>query len=101
MSKLEELLKDVVFVEKGPKVIFRWGFKVVEFQGEKVLEALTPEEYRVAFKSVKGREPTEEEVRAPRCIHAGVSCVSQGCSQVGGHCVHNTGIGFDLCDCSY
>ena len=90
MPKLSEeeardLLKDVVWVN-GPKVIFTWGCKVVVFKGEKVLEPLTPDEYRALYKAETGKDfPPNER---PQCVYSMGVCQSVKCQGV---CVLITG----------
>ena len=84
---LKTMLKDVSIVESSFKVVFPWGFKIVEFKGEKVLQPLTPEEYRAAAMEEPGKKLTPLDMagrhRCP-CKLTNTGTVTPACSEAGG-----------------
>ena len=85
----------------GAGVIFPWGAKIVELDGKKMLQPMTPEEYRHAVHEETGKMLSEEQILPPACALAEGSCVSQGCSQAGGTCHIYSGHGYFYCLCEY
>jgi hypothetical protein len=51
----EKLLREAGLESAGRDVVFPFGFKIVDFNGRKALQPLTPEEYRNAVKGKTGR----------------------------------------------
>lgn len=86
-TEFRESMRDVVTVESSFKVVFPWGFKIVELDGEKVLQPLTPEEYREAAAEEPGKALTALEIAGrPRCTckFTNTDSLSQGCTEAGG-----------------
>ena len=104
-SEFKQLMKDVTVVDSAFKVVFPWGFKIVEFEGEKVLQPLTPEEYRVVVADDPGKKLTELEIAGkPRCTckYTNVGYVFQGCTEEGGGwCSRHYNGGRWYCLCNY
>lgn len=85
----------------GAGVVFPWGVKIVEINGKKMLQPMTPKEYGQAVHEETGRNLTKEEISAPRCVYASATCIPQGCNEVDGTCsLHHDVNGF-YCLCSY
>ncbi len=101
-SEMESVLKNAGLEKAGDGVIFPWGCKIVEINGKKFLQPLTPDEYKELVESETGKILTDEEVRDPKCSYVGgASCISTGCSAVGGRCVIFRGTQGFSCVCNY
>ena len=86
-KKFKALLKEVVVAESSFKVVFPWGFRIVEFEGEKVLQPLTPDEYYAAAADDPGKTLTDLEIAGrPRCEckFTNTVSVSHSCTEAGG-----------------
>ena len=86
-SEFKQLMKNVTVVDSAFKVVFPWGFKIVELDGEKVLQSLTPEEYRIVVESDPGKKLTDLEIAGrPRCTckYTNVGYGAPGCTEAGG-----------------
>ena len=80
-------MKEVAGADSGLKVVFPWGFRIVEFEGEKVLEPLSPDEYREAAAEDPGKPLTELELTARtrcRCKFTNTDTIYYGCTEAGG-----------------
>lgn len=94
-NELQEALKGVAVVERSPKVLFRYGFRIAEHEGEKVLIPLSREEY-IAF--------AEKAVGYPLAMADDVSCWGPDqngfCHGSGCRCLHYAeGGGVWICAC--
>lgn len=77
-NALRDALADVAREPNGPKVVFPFGFKIIELDGEKVLCPMTSDEYNDCLVSdgIDARAKT-----TGGCyITTGNRCVSQGCT---------------------
>jgi hypothetical protein len=84
-----------VMVKDHPKVLFRYGFKIVEFDGEQVIEALSQEEY-IQMREKEEGHPIEIVDNTPTCAWNGNYCVAWfGCTRCS---THNDGSGW-YCTC--
>lgn len=86
-TEFKEQLKEVTVAESSFKVVFPWGFRIVEFEGEKVLQPLTPEEYRAVAANDPGKTLTDLEIAGrPRCEckFTNTASVSHRCTEAGG-----------------
>ena len=98
-EQLQEALREAGLENAAEGVVFPFGFKIVEFQGEKALQPLTPEEYKARVKRETGRTLSDEETQAGNCVYAGGRCISQGCA---GRCRGPYGDGRSwYCICEY
>lgn len=103
-AEFKKSLRAVTVVESSFKVVFPWGFKVVEFEGERVLQPLTPEEYRVAVLDDPGKMLTDLEMAGrPRCTCklTNTDSWSHGCTEAGGGWCSNhyrNGMWYRLCN---
>lgn len=83
--------------DAGKGVVFPWGVKIVDFNGKKALQGMTPAEYKEAVLRDTGRTLTDAEITAGTCVYADAVCYSQGCP---GSCsMHYQGGWY--CICSY
>jgi len=100
VEEMKNALREAGLENAGVGVIFPWGAKIVEVDGKKTLQPMTPEEYRRAVEEETGKMLTDEQVQTPRCAYATGGCVSQGCRQAGGRCslYHGSGGFYCLCD---
>ncbi len=87
-NDLLQNLKDVEKVSDSYKIISPWGFRIVDFDGKKVLRPNTPEEYRRIVEAETAKRLSEDEVLRPLCTADGNFCVSTGCKGKPGHCEH-------------
>lgn len=70
-------LSEVAKAQDGFKVIFPYGFKIVQFRGENVLQPLTPEEYKEALILEFGEDEADREFGFTNCYGDG----SGGCAR--------------------
>ena len=82
-EELEQALMSVARENNAPKVLFPYGFKIIESNGEKVLCPLTPEEYRNIMKRDHGKILTDRELLNSGCGVKGGFCDPYACS---GYC---------------
>ncbi len=102
--EFKQLMKKVTVTESSFKVVFPWGFRVVEFGGGKVLQPLTPEEYILAAAEDPGKKLTDLEIAGrPRCEckFTNTVPVSHKCTEAGGgwcsyHC--SEGRWYSICN---
>lgn len=73
-------LKGVKYIGRSPKIIMPWGFRIVEFQGEKVLRPLTPEEFR----KETGKEPGYDCVMTNNIVCEKQDCTKRVCKMNNG-----------------
>jgi hypothetical protein len=96
----EELLKalhDAGLEKAAEGVVFPWGFKIIDFDGKKAMQPLTPDEFKEAVLKETGKTLTEEELMDGSCVYLGEGrCHSQGCD---GACNLFTTGGFFYCRC--
>ena len=91
-ERMQEALKEVAKDENGYKVVFPWGMKIVELDGEKVLQPMSPKEYAAIVKKNHNIELTEEELEDLDRAHCSYSpsapggCNSYGCTSSGRRC---------------
>jgi hypothetical protein len=74
-AELQEALKGVA-KKSDPEAIYPWGIKIVDFKGKKVIEPLTPDEYRQIYKAETGKEFTGSR---PDCYYASGMCYNVSC----------------------
>ena len=100
-TEMRNALKDAGLENAGAGVVFPWGVRIVEVDGRKMLQPMTPAEFAEAVRKDTGKELTEAEVMSPSCVYTTANCVSQGCAQVGGSCSMHYGGGGWYCLCNY
>jgi len=100
-EEMHDILREAGLEGAGDGVIFPWGAKIVELDGKKLLQPMTPDEYARAVEEETGRVLTPEELLTPRCSYASSGCVSQGCRQAGGFCSMHHNINGMYCLCNY
>ena len=85
-------------LENGaPKVVFPYGYQIVEIQGEWVIQPNTPDEYVDIIKEMTGEDRTAEQVLSERnCLTLVASCASQGCA---GNCIRRFNGHYVVCHC--
>lgn len=83
---MNELLADVVRTDNHPKVVFKYGFRIEEIDGEKVLVAMTPDEFTAMIK----RRPENADIGDQLLDGCGIyatTCLATNCDpRQGKHC---------------
>ena len=80
-------LQQVCVEASAFKVVFPWGFRIVDYGAEKVLQPLTPEEYRAAAAQEPGKILTDLEMAGRprcRCKFTNTAALSPVCTEAGG-----------------
>jgi hypothetical protein len=99
-QEVQRALAKVARDKDAPKVIFPHGFRIVDFEGEKVLRPLTPDEYKEVVSRETGKAPSAQEMLDPPCTMTNVRCVSTGCEAQRGRCeMHFNPRGGYVCLC--
>lgn len=100
-DELKKTLQEAGLENAAPGVVFPWGFKIVELEGEKLLQPLTPDEYAEVVKAETGRSLSKADIARPRCQYVNFKCISQGCNQAKGRCGMHNQYGSWYCLCDY
>lgn len=92
LDELKIALGDVVKDQNAPRVIFPYGFKIVEFKGEKVICLMTPEEHKENL-ALEGIDTNKDDNMLMRCIFSSenFNCEWNECE---GDCVMILGSGW-------
>lgn len=101
VDELAAALREAGLEGAGRDVVFPWGVKIVELEGKKALQPMSPEEYRELVKDETGRDLSDAEVFEPSCVYGPGRCISQGCKERNGYCEIYGDSGRWLCVCNY
>lgn len=86
---IDALLDIVVRVGNSPKIVSPYGFRVIEWNGERVLTPLSADEYgdimTAAGKCIDSRK-FRPDPRGWCCVATNLGCESAGSAETGGHC---------------
>ncbi len=101
VEEVKAFLREAGLENAGTGVFFPWGVKIVEIEGKKLLQPLTPEEYRRAVENDTGKK-LPDELAPPTCGYStSTGCFSAGCTSASGRCrliLGRTGIIYCVCD---
>ena len=96
-ARFKEIVAGATQYNGQPKVLFRWGFKLVDFNGEKLVEALTKEEY-IAMRERDEGHPVDIDVDGPHCYTSSIySCLTYGGCTSCEYVEPTTGAGYCVC----
>jgi hypothetical protein len=82
LENFTKALRDAGLEAIAQKVRFPWGFKIVDEGGQKILQGLTPKEYKGFVESHTNRKVSDAELLDPRCFGTSPGCASIGCPGV-------------------
>jgi hypothetical protein len=96
IDQMTNAFNSVTKVKEHPKVFFRYGFKIVDIAGEKMIEGLSREEY------IKLREADEKKHIVINDGDPSCSWTGAGCAAFGGcrGCIANNYGGGWYCSCT-
>ena len=101
VEEMQKSLREAGLEDAASGVIFPWGAKIVEIDGKKMLQPMTPDEYALAVEQETGRVLSKEEALEPNCFYSSGGCISRGCRQAGGTCRLTSIEGRFYCICDY
>lgn len=86
---IDALLDIVVRVGNSPKIVSPYGFRVIEWNGERVLTPLSADEYgdimTAAGKCIDSRK-FRPDPRGWCCVATNLGCEAAGSAETGGYC---------------
>jgi len=95
-EEFKKQLDQVSTASRSRKVVFPHGLKIVDFNGEKVIQPLTPQEYRDIAEEELGLQLSDEEIAGSKCFTEVGLCHNTGCK---GYCKLVARRGGFICIC--